>query len=247
MKLNIGLFLIFFVFCVISTALAGENIQWGYSGHERPENWGALDPKYLLCSEGKNQSPVNLTGMMESELPPITINYNSGGKEVLNNGHAIQVNFNPGSTITVDGHEFELKQVHFHSPSEHTIEGNSYPMEAHFVHADEEWNFVVIAVVFKTGDANAELEKAWAHMPNNAGEKRMLPKGVNAGMLLPNDHSYYRLNGSLTTPPCSEGIRWLVMKNYHTVSKEQIDKFTRTMQHPNNRPVQPINARIILK
>ena len=226
---------------------AGEKAHWGYSGHEGPEHWGELDPEYSLCSEGKNQSPVNLTGMIESDLPPITINYKSGGNEILNNGHTIQVNHNPGSTITVDGNEFELKQFHFHAPSENTIEGHSYPMEAHFVHADKQGNLAVIAVMFKAGEKNAELEKAWAHMPENAGEKRALPKSVDAKILLPHDRDYYRFNGSLTTPPCSEGVWWLVMKYFHTASKKQIDKFVHTMHHPNNRPVQPANARAILK
>jgi carbonic anhydrase len=185
--------------------------------------------------------------MIESDLPPITINYNPTGNEVVNNGHAIQVNFKPGSTITVKGHEFDLKQVHFHSPSEHTIEGHSYPMEAHFVHADKEWNYGVIAVVYKIGEKNAELEKAWAHMPDNADEKRALPKSLDASGLLPYNHDYYRYNGSMTTPTCAEGVQWRVMKNYHTVSKEQIEKFTHTMHHTNNRPVQPVNARAILK
>ena len=167
--------------------------------------------------------------------------------KILNNGHTIQVNYNPGSTIKVNGNEFELKQFHFHSPSENTIEGRSYPMEAHYVHADKDGNLAVIAVLFETGEKNAELEKAWAHMPENAGEKGVLSKSVDANNLLPHDHGYYRFNGSLTTPPCSEGVWWLVMKYSQSVSKEQIAKFANTMHHPNNRPVQPANARVILK
>ena len=234
-------------FFMASTALAAETAHWGYSGHEGPEHWAGLDPKYSACSEGKNQSPINLTEMIQSELPSITINYKPGGKEILNNGHTIQVNYSPGSTITVNGHEFELKQFHFHSPSENTIEGDFYPMEAHFVHADNEGNLAVIAVMFKTGDKNSELEKAWEHMPENAGEKYAFSKDVDANILLPLDHDYYRFNGSLTTPPCSEGVWWLVMKNFGTASKQQIDRFSHVMHHPNNRPVQPVNARVILK
>jgi carbonic anhydrase len=246
-KRIIGLLLIIVLLCVTSTILAGEKAHWGYSGHEGPEHWGKLDPKYSACSEGINQSPVNLTGMIESDLSPITINYQSGGNEILNNGHTIQVNYKPGSTITVNGHEFELKQFHFHSPSENTIEGHSYPMEAHFVHTDKEGNLAVIAVMFKTGKKNVELEKAWAHMPENTGDKNKLSKIVDARSLFPHNPDYYRFNGSLTTPPCSEGVWWLVMKYFGTASKEQIDKFIHTMGHPNNRPVQSINARVILK
>ena len=232
---------------MVSIAVAAENAHWGYSGDEGPEHWGKLDPKYSVCSGGKNQSPVNLTDMIESDLPPLTINYKSGGTEIVNNGHTIQVNYNPGSTIKVNGNEFELKQFHFHAPSENTIEGHAYPMEGHFVHADKQGNLAVIAVMFKAGKKSAELEKAWTHMPENAGAKGALPESLNARNLLPANHAYYRFNGSLTTPPCSEGVWWLVMKYFQTASEEQIDLFAKTMQHPNNRPVQPINARAILK
>jgi carbonic anhydrase len=245
-KGSIGL-LVIAGLCMASIVFAGEKAHWSYSGHEGPEHWGEMDPKYSICSTGKNQSPVNLTGMVESTLSPIAVNYQAGGTEVLNNGHAIQVNYKPGSTITVNGHAFELKQFHFHSPSENTIEGVSYPMEAHFVHADKDGNLAVIAVMYKEGEKNAELEKAWAHMPEHSGESHALAESVDANILLPQDRAYYRFNGSLTTPPCSEGVLWLVMKSSHTASKEQIEKFTHAMHHPNNRPVQPVNARAILK
>ena len=246
-RLIIGLSLIIAVACMISMALAGENAHWGYSGHEGPEHWGQLDPKYSICSEGKNQSPVNLTGMVESDLLPLIVNYKSGGNEILNNGHTVQVNYKPGSNIKVDRNEFELKQFHFHAPSENTIEGHSYPMEAHFVHVDKDGNIAVIAVMFKAGENNTELEKAWKHMPGDAGGKGALPESVDARLLLPHNHDYYRFNGSLTTPPCTEGVWWLVMKYYQSASRAQIDKFAHTMQHPNNRPLQPANARAILK
>ena len=246
-KRNICLSLIIVVSCMKSIVLAGEKTHRGYSGQEGPEHWGELDSKYLPCSEGKNQSPANLTGMIESNLSPITINYQFGGNEILNNGHTIQVNYKPGSTIIVNEHEFELKQFHFHSPSENTIEGHSYPMEAHFVHADKDGNLAVIAVMFKEGKEHKELKKAWDHMPVHTGEKHALPSSLDALAMLPHSHDYYRFNGSLTTPPCTEGVRWLVMKYFDTVSKEQIEKFIHAMHHPNNRPVQPVNARMILK
>ncbi|MBT3387064.1 MAG: carbonic anhydrase [Desulfobacula sp.] len=230
-----------------STAFAGEKVHWGYSGHEGPEYWGKLNPKFSPCSKGRNQSPINLTGMIEGELLPITVNYQAGGNEILNNGHTIQVNYMPGSTINVNGDQFELKQFHFHSPSENIIEGKSYPMEAHFVHADKKGNLAVIAIMFKGGDKNAELEKAWIQMPEKSGQKNVLPKHIDANILLPQNRDYYRFNGSLTTPPCSEGVWWLVIKQIATASKEQIEQFSHTMRHPNNRPVQPVNARMILK
>jgi len=184
-----------------SIALAAGKTHWGYSGGEGPEHWGELASEFATCSVGKNQSPINLTGMVEGELPELKVNYNIGGNEVLNNGHTIQVNYAPGSTMTVGNRSFELKQFHFHSPSENTIEGTSYPMEAHFVHADKDGNLAVIAVMFRPGKHNAELEKAWAHMPHEAGGKHTLASAVDAKVLLPHDHAYYRFNGSLDHSP----------------------------------------------
>jgi carbonic anhydrase len=228
------------------TSFAMETSHWGYSGSEGPEHWGQIDTKFAICSSGKNQSPINLAGVIESNLSPMAINYQIGGNEILNNGHTIQINYKPGSSINVDGRTFELKQFHFHSPSENTIEGQSFPLEAHFVHSDTTGNLAVIAVMFEEGDKNTELEKAWRVMPENVEEKSPLPESIDANLILPHDQDYYRFNGSLTTPPCSEGVWWLVMKSSNIVSKEQIEKFTHTMHHPNNRPIQPINARIIL-
>jgi carbonic anhydrase len=230
-----------------AVTIAAGKTNWGYSGPEGPDHWGELAPEFSACSDGKNQSPIDLTGLIEGQLPEIQIDYKTGGNEVLNNGHSIQVNYAPKSTLGIAGHSFELQQFHFHSPSEHTIEGQSYPMEAHFVHADKDGSLAVIAVLFSEGETNAELEKAWSHMPAHAGEKHVLDAPVNADALLPPRHDYYGFTESLTTPPCSEGVRWLVMKDVDTASKEQIGKFTDTMHHANNRPVQPINARLIIQ
>ena len=230
-----------------SIVMAASAPNWGYSGHEGPENWGELAPEFATCAAGKNQSPINLTGMVEGELPELNVNYKVGGKEILNNGHTIQVNYAPGSTMTVGNRSFELKQFHFHSPSENTIEGQSYPMEVHFVHADKNGNLAVIAVMFKLGKQNTELEKAWNHMPKEGDQKYALEEAVDANILLPHDHGYYRFNGSLTTPPCTEGVNWFVMKFFDNASEEQIEKFARAMHHDNNRPVQSVNARVVIQ
>lgn len=248
MKLKcIGFALVVAGLCMVSSALAEENAHWGYSGVVGPEYWGTLSEKFITCSGGKNQSPINLTGMIKSQLPLLEINYQAGGMEILNNGHTIQVNYMPGNTLSIGEHVYELKQFHFHTPSENTIEGESFPMEAHFVHADKDGKLAVVALLFELGGENEELEKAWPLMPENVGEKRALPTKVDARALLPRNYDYYYFNGSLTTPPCSEGVRWFVMKNFVTASKAQIDKFSHTVHHPNNRPVQPLNARRVLK
>ncbi|EIJ35634.1 carbonic anhydrase [Thiothrix nivea] len=228
-------------------ATANETAHWGYTGDTGPENWAQLTPENASCS-GKNQSPINLAGFTEADLPPIEFNYgNSSSKEVLNNGHTIQVNYTSGDTIKVDSIQFALKQFHFHAPSENHINGKSFPMEAHLVHKDSTNDIAVVALMFEEGAANPELEKVWAEMPADADTVDALDTQVDASKLLPQNRDYYRFNGSLTTPPCTEGVRWIVMKQPVTASKEQIEKFAHVMHHPNNRPVQATNARPVLQ
>ncbi len=234
-----------------SLLMAGSHgVHWGYSGHAGPENWGNLSDKYIMCKLGKNQSPIDIKTdkAFDADLPTIGIDYKSASKEELNNGHTVQVNIVPGSSITVDGIKFELKQFHFHTPSENTIDGQYFPLEAHFVHADENGNLAVIGVMFKYGAENEVIKKVWEEMPEHANDvEKITLSAEDVKNILPKNREYYRFNGSLTTPPCSEGVRWFVMKQPVTISKEQVKKFADVMHHPNNRPVQPINARVILK
>lgn len=243
--LNISMFLS--AIALSAGVMASGDKHWSYSGHTGPSHWKTLHSSFATCGSGKNQSPVNLTNMIEGDLPAIKFNYHSGGNEILNNGHTVQVNYKAGNLITVDDQAFELKQFHFHSPSENTIDNQAYPMEAHLVHADKEGNLAVIAIMFKQGAKNNELEKAWALMPEKSGKKHQLTDMVDINKLLPVNHDYYRFNGSLTTPPCTEGVKWIVMKTIVTASKKQLEKFSQTMRHPNNRPIQPLNARMVLQ
>jgi carbonic anhydrase len=229
-----------------TSAYAATGAHWGYSGAEGPENWAQLSPEYGACT-GKNQSPIDLTGFIEADLAPIQFSYRTGASEILNNGHTVQVNYAPGSKIDVGGHEFELKQFHFHAPSENHIDGKSYPMEAHLVHADKDGNVAVVAVMLEEGAENEALKSAWAQMPEDAGDKHAISEALSAEAILPANRDYYRFNGSLTTPPCSEGVWWLVMKEPVSASKEQIERFAHVMHHPNNRPLQPVNARPVLQ
>ncbi len=231
---------------VSNSVFAEGKSHWGYSGHEGPNNWASLSADYSSCS-GKNQSPVNLTGFIESELSPIEFQYKSGGNEILNNGHTVQVNMEKGSSIKIDGQTFNLLQFHFHAPSENHINGKSFPMEAHLVHADDKGNLAVIAVMFEQGAANAGLQKAWSKMPIHAGDKNTMSPTVAVNDILPDSREYYRFNGSLTTPPCSEGVRWLVMKTPMSASKEQVENFSHALHEPNNRPIQAVNSRVVLQ
>ena len=234
--------------CILLTAaaFAASTTHWTYSGEEGPENWAKLTPEFAACA-GKNQSPINLTGFIKAALKPIKISYRAGGNEILNNGHTVQVDYAAGSCISVDGIQFELKQFHFHAPSENQINGKSYAMEAHLVHADKDGNLAVVAIMFTEGAKNKALAKIWPLIPKNAGEKSALQSPFAVAQLLPSNHDYYLYNGSLTTPPCTEGVRWLVMKTPVAASKEQVEAFAHVMHHPNNRPVQPVNARPVLQ
>jgi len=221
--------------------------HWSYEGEAGPENWSKLDSKFAMCALGRNQSPIDLNAFIEAELTPLQLGYKPGAAEILNNGHTVQVNYAPGSTLTVSGRTFELKQFHFHAPSENKVGGKQFPLEGHLVHADNDGNLAVVAVLFNEGAANPLLAKLWEKMPAKSGDKASLPTGMNVAQLLPANRDYYRFNGSLTTPPCSEGVWWLVMKAPASVSKAQVEQFSKTIGFANNRPLQTVNARPVLK
>jgi carbonic anhydrase len=231
---------------ISNAAFSSDGKHWSYSGETGPDNWAKLSPEFSACM-GSNQSPINLAGFIDAKLAPIKFKYADTGLEIVNNGHTIQINSGVGSSISIDSIQFDLKQFHFHAPSENLIKGKSFPLEAHLVHSDKDGNLAVVAVMFKEGKANKVLAQAWTQMPQNADEKNLLSANLAPLGLLPSNRNYYRFNGSLTTPPCSEGVRWLVMKNAVTASKEQIDAFTHVIHHPNNRPVQPVKARPVLE
>ena len=225
--------------------------HWGYTGHQGPEHWGDLNPKFEMCKAGKSQSPINITKevtVTTDGLKPIEFNYITQASEIINNGHTVQINVKDGSSITIDGKNFALKQFHFHTPSENQIESKSFPLEAHFVHAAKDGSLAVVSLMFEDGDENKILKKLWSRMPEKAGESnscKMLAEMFST--MMPKNKEYYRFNGSLTTPPCSEGVRWMVLKSYSHISKAQTKEFLELFHHANNRPIQEINARKVMK
>ena len=229
----------------LTPALPAQEEHWGYSGEEGPAHWGKLSPAYALCGQGKSQSPIDIKGAAAAAAGPIQFDYGATVGEVWNNGHTIQANSAPGSRITVDGHVYELKQFHFHAPSENRIAGKAFPLEGHLVHADKEGKLAVVAVMFKEGPANEAVAAVWAKMPAKGGKVK-LASPINAGALLPKGRSYYSFNGSLTTPPCTEGVRWLVIKESSTVSHQEVEAFE-ALEGQNNRPVQASSGRPILE
>jgi len=195
-----------------------------------------------------NQSPIDITVDVHAGLPELVFDYHSSDINEINNGHTIQQNVSPGSYLTITGRDvrYELMQFHFHSPSEHKIDGRSFAMELHFVHASEEGALAVVGVMIEEGDEHPVLDKLWSWMPENPGETSEQPIGIEETNLLPPTREYFAYSGSLTTPPCSEGIAWIVLKNPIEASAEQIARFKERVGPATNRPVQPRNARLIL-
>ncbi|MGY4515792.1 carbonic anhydrase family protein [Lysobacter sp. HA18] len=232
------------LFGTLAIAAADEHApHWGYTGAAGPSHWGQLEPDFATCAHGHSQSPIDLTHAMDAPHTPIAFDYRDGGYRVVNNGHAIQVDFNPGSHMRVDGTDFTLKQLHFHVPSEHTVNGKRFPMEAHLVHADAQGHLAVVAVLFGKGVSNPWLERVWPYVPAKVDGTTAIATPVSAADLLPANRAYYRYDGSLTTPPCTEHVRWIVMKQPVAASDAEVALVHRAIGHDNNRPVQLAGTR----
>ena len=242
--------------CVAGSILAagvhagsGHVSHWGYKGHEGPENWANISGEYATCGTGTRQSPIDLAGIdgLKALMSPIKFNYNAVSPEIVNNGHTIQLNYKPGSSITVGQKTYELLQFHFHSPSENIVSGKPYDMEMHLVHKSKQGELAVVGVFIKQGKENRDLIAAWDQMPNKAGAHQELSNvSLNAKNLLPANNGYVHFKGSLTTPPCSEGVNWFVMNDPIEVSTKQLAKFIDVIG-PNARPVQDLNDRFLLQ
>ncbi|MCX8737758.1 carbonic anhydrase [Gilliamella sp. wkB292] len=230
----------------LSCAAAEHSSHWGYEGEDKPENWGKLSPEFSTCENGKNQSPINIEHVFKTHHDKLKLVFKPGKQEIINNGHTIQVNVGEGNTLQIDNEVFTLQQFHFHAPSENEIKGKQFPMEAHFVYKNKNGELAVVALMFNKGKTNPELAKAWQQIPTEVEATATLTQPVDIKALLPNRLDFYRFSGSLTTPPCTEGVRWIVLEQESSVSTEQIEKFHSIMHHDNNRPVQPLNGRVIV-
>lgn len=222
--------------------------HWSYEGKlTGPANWARINPAYGLCAEGQAQSPVNVDKAQLQKLEPLKVAYGLSKLAILNNGHTIQVNVEPGSWLEALGERYELKQFHFHTPSEEAINGRRFPLVAHMVHASESGNLAVIAVLFKEGRANPTLDALWPRLPEEHGETRSYSERVlSPASLLPDNLRFFTLKGSLTTPPCSEEVRWLILKTPVELSSAQLERF-RQFFPMNARPLQALNGREILE
>jgi carbonic anhydrase len=224
---------------------AEEGHHWGYDAEHGPKHWAEMNPEYESCGVGKAQSPIDIRGAVPAKLDAIEFDYHPTPLHIIDNGHTVQVNYEPGSSISVGGKRYELQQFHFHRPSEEKVNGKNYPMVAHLVHKDSDGAIAVVAVLLKEGAQNPLVKTLWTDLPKEKEKERVEEKvKINAASLLPQSHKYYTFDGSLTTPPCSEGVTWFVLTTPKQISKEQVARFSK-IYNGNARPTQPLNGRTI--
>jgi carbonic anhydrase len=227
-------------------AAAGHAPHWGYDGEGAPAHWGELQADFRVCDLGTEQSPVDLRNGVRADVGTVEPTFHDMPLVVLNNGHTIQVNCATGSQTMINGTRFDLLQFHFHHPSEHLLSGKKFDMEMHFVHRSQAGQLAVLGVFIQPGATNLALEPIWAAMPSEAGPAREAGGTVRPAALLPTARNYFRYMGSLTTPPCSEGVLWTVYRDPIEASPEQIRRFA-ALFPVNARPAQSANRRFLLE
>jgi carbonic anhydrase len=222
----------------------GHATHWSYEGAGGPEGWGRMKPEFAKCSTGTRQSPIDIRDGIKVSLDAVAFDYKPSAFRVVDNGHTVQVNVGPGNSIEVMGRRYDLLQFHFHRPSEERIDGKQFDMVVHLVHKDLEGRLAVVAVLLERGSALPIVQSVWNNLPLEKGDEVAARLPLDLGALLPTERSYFTYMGSLTTPPCSEGVLWMVMKNPLQVSADQIGIFSR-LYPMNARPVQSASGRLI--
>jgi carbonic anhydrase len=223
---------------------ARADIAWGYQGEGAPAHWGTLRPEFALCGNGQRQSPIDIRDGIAVELEPIRFDYRPTGFAVTDNGHTVQVDVGPGNSIEVMGRRYDLKHIQFRRPSEERINGRQFEMSVHLVHQDPDGRHAVVGVVLERGVAQPVVQQVWNNLPLEKHEPLAAQEPMDPAALLPEDRRYFTYMGSLTTPPCSEGVLWMVMQQPVQASPEQIHIFSRL--YPNNaRPIQQAAGRLI--
>ena len=217
---------------------------WDYQGAGGPQAWAQLKPEFATCANGKRQSPIDIRDGIKVQLDAVQFDYRATKFRVLDTGRTVQVNVDAGNFIEVAGKRFELQHFQFHRPSEVRIDGRLFDMSAHLVHKDAEGRLAIVAVLLEGGNALPLVQAIWNNLPLEKGDEVVARLPIDLNDLLPAERSYYTHMGSLTTPPCSEGVLWMVMKTPVTLSAEQIAIFAR-LYPMNARPVQAARGRLI--
>ena len=241
--------LVFFIFVAwmgfSSPAWSEENPpHWSYGGATNPTQWGHLGHNFAACEVGRDQSPINIDDVIAGAPAELEFDYKPTSLVVVNNGHTIQVNYTEGSSVLINGEAYELLQFHFHTPSEHTTSGEAFAMELHFVHRNAAGELAVVGIMMKKGAAHPAINTIWEHIPGKEEMSAVEGVAIDAANLLPKNMTYFSYEGSLTTPPCSEGVHWNILTEPIQVSEEQIAIFESQYQ-VNARPIQPVNGRVI--
>lgn len=221
-----------------------SSVVWSYTGEGAPDRWGQLQPEFRQCAIGTRQSPIDLRDTIKVDQEKIQFDYKPSNFSVIDDGHTIQVNVAPGNSIQIMGRRYELVQFHFHRPSEERINGRQYDMSVHLVHQDAEGRLAMIAVLLERGQDQALVQTVWNYLPLERGDAYEAPVPIDLNQLLPKERGYFSYMGSMTTPPCSEGVLWLVFRQPVPVSSQQISVFSR-LYPMNARPLQAQTGRLI--
>lgn len=238
--------------CAMCTlALAPVMVQsagaphWEYSGEQGPASWGKLRPDYAICDLGRRQSPIDIAETHKQTLPEIQFQYRRAPLRLVNDGHTVRVRMANGSRIVLGKDSYILQQFHFHVPGGDRIQGEEFAMAAHFVHKSSAGRLAVVVVLFRQGGENAALAALWPKIPARADGEHLLPEfTLDAAQLLPAARGYYAYEGSLTAPPCTEGIYWMVLKQPLELSAGQLARYSKMFPN-NSRPVQPLHGRVV--
>lgn len=230
--------------CATMAFASNQHAHWAYQGHGGPKHWGELESSFEACARGSAQSPVDIRNPVKADLPALDFQYAAAAPTLVNNGHTVQVNLPAGNNLVVDGKKLELLQFHFHTPSEEAVAGKHAAMVAHFVHKDEDGKLGVVAVLIQPGKTNPAWAPIFAHLPRVGEQVTVDGLSLDLPALLPAKKGYYSFEGSLTTPPCSEGVKWMVLKEPVKLSPQQIKAF-RQVYNANARPLQPLNGRVV--
>ncbi|MFX1679339.1 carbonic anhydrase family protein [Mitsuaria sp. CC2] len=223
---------------------AKSSTPWSYTGEGAPDKWGQLQPEFRQCAIGTRQSPIDLRDTIKVDQERIQFDYKPSSFSVVDDGHTIQVNVAPGNGLTIMGRRYELQQFHFHRPSEERINGRQYDMVAHLVHKDAGGREATVAVLLERGQDQALIQTVWNHLPLERGDTYTAPVPIDLTQLLPKDQGYFSYMGSMTTPPCTEGVLWLVLRQPVQVSAQQISVFSH-LYPMNARPLQAPSGRLI--
>ncbi len=222
-----------------------KHAHWDYLGVENPSHWGMLSKEYRACETGNRQSPINITMTHHGDHhQKLEFHYQTSQLHEMNNGHTIQVSHVSGCRVDLNNHQYKLRQFHFHAPSEHHIEGKAFPMEMHLVHQDERGHVLVIAVMMETDATQPVLNKLWKWLPAQSEKEVSIPLELSLSNILPSNTHHYTYSGSLTTPPCTEGVQWIVLKEPMHITQHDVDQFVHIIGH-NARPIQPLGNRHI--